>query len=92
MSELQAWVEKLSHLKPEEIRKLMQDEGIQGDRCDAGKCPVARFLQRQCGIHVDVGAHFVNDLQSPSSIKTFISEFDQSWYPELIRRRDISAG
>lgn len=55
MSDVQAWMDKLGGMQPEEIRKLMQDEGIKGQRILSRSCPIANFLKAKTGQHASIG-------------------------------------
>ncbi len=55
MSELQAWVDKLGAMQPDDIRILMHEEGIAGWQRSPFQCPVARFLYGICERTVVVG-------------------------------------
>lgn len=96
MSDVEAWVNKLSAMDPEDIRKMMVAEGIKGRPLACDRCPIALLLQTKCDGYVIAGYSFITmgdlDVQAPvmekydtpSSVVRFMSAFDGSQYPELL--------
>jgi hypothetical protein len=94
MSELEAWLDKLGNMTPEEIRKLMQEEQVTGFVGSGRECVIANFLKRK--VSVDVGVCYTgtasNERIEQGSYKfykhqrnldDFIARFDDHCYPEL---------
>lgn len=97
MSDVEAWVNKLSAMDPEDIRKMMVEEGIKGRPLACDRCPIALLLQAKSGEQVIAGYTYIavraecdfpwatSEMHdTPSSVIRFMSAFDGSQYPELL--------
>jgi len=95
--ELKLWVEKLGSMTPEEIRKLMQEEGVKGEIACSLTCLLAEFLKKKIGERVYVfykgiinhdSSSTVTEIEDlipvPDNVRQFLLNFDAAHYPELI--------
>ena len=94
MSDLQAWIDKLGAMSTEDIRELMQQEGIKGLPCHAMACPIARFLRSKVDqdirvsnyrIYAHEGIAYTWNTKTPQTVREFVSRFDNTVYPELVQ-------
>lgn len=87
MSEFRAWVDKLDHMTPEEIRDFLVDRQVRGARNKAYACPIARFLANELKESVGVDVFSIDtatdSAETSESVKAFIHHFDDGGWPEL---------
>jgi hypothetical protein len=88
-------MEKLGAMSTDDIAKLLKEEGIQGARRVATRCPIARFLHEKTGTVYSVGlrtyrrcdddddGHLGESVQLPLSVAQFVTRFDAMRFPEL---------
>jgi hypothetical protein len=81
---------KLGQLLPSEIARLMQDSGVKALRTCSSACAVTQYVYdetKMVGIRTGYDSlYYGPELQAvelPSSVQTFISLFDDGFFPEL---------
>lgn len=77
---------------PDQIAKYLFKQGIKGRRFWPYSCPVAEWIQRECGgIVVQVGRVNIiyrwQNIPVPESLTQFITAFDNCCYPALEARK-----
>lgn len=92
MIDPQVVVDKLNCLTPEELYKLMKEEGITGIKQAAGYCVIANYLKKHdvvtgnteifgvCPVSIMVRN---KNYEVSTNLSRFIMRFDQGVYPDL---------
>jgi hypothetical protein len=73
------------------VARALRDLGIRGSLCDAHRCPVALYLEREGWGAVLVNTDWVEACQgetgvsvaTPDAVAVFVRDFDNGLYPYL---------
>lgn len=79
-------------LTPETVAASLYARGIKGVPNRSDRCPLAVYLQTECGYEVCVCSHHISYVEPsglevvyrlPEHVELFVSSFDLECYPEL---------
>jgi hypothetical protein len=79
-----------------DVAKALKRQYVKGYLYNSWECPVARYLTKRLNTQVSVGpykAYLLKDVtievNVPSGVSTFIKEFDNMKYPEMVDHHTV---
>lgn len=90
VEDVQKWVDRLNAMTPEQIRRLMWEEDIQGRVQDSLCCPLSVLIWKKTGSRVSTCGAYIRSVKGNSylnvseSVRKFVYAVDNLEYPELI--------
>ena len=82
------------------VARCLREAGIRGRQCDAGSCPVSRYVRAVCEIPRDrvvvatrsfVGANGYTHAVPPPPVVAFMRDFDDGLYSDLHDEMSVGA-